>query len=377
MAKPRPGIPTNWEEYEYGRSPRQGSTGSMGSHVQFDTTPTGAGPHDFLNPERPSHGGAQSADGLRRQTSRSSISTRFNSLTHAGGVNSFENFARSWSRAAGFAEIPQRKPSFVVSEDEEESLGSKRSGKLPSPAESRSLLRQQLEQQQGNVSESAIDEASAPLKQGDETNTPLSVSHSSLRSNNFLERTPHLISPFSSSHGGVYGSLPSRSNESLIRRSLINHYDQPEDESKMLEQEQEPLLIKILEHKDGKRIQIVVGQSTLPQTVFNSVNVLIGVGLLSLPLGLKQSGWLIGMIFLMLAALVTRHTARLLAKCLDLDHSLVTFSDIAWKAFGSKARIAVGLLFSVELLAACVALVVLFADSLNALIPGWQIVGWK
>lgn len=57
--------------------------------------------------------------------------------------------------------------------------------------------------------------------------------------------------------------------------------------------ETEPLLVKVIEQKDGQRVQIVVGQSTLPQTVFNSVNVLIGVGLLSLPMGLKYSGWLI------------------------------------------------------------------------------------
>ena len=136
-------------------------------------------------------------------------------------------------------------------------------------------------------------------------------------------------------------------------------------------------MIRVIEERDGKKIQVVVGQSTLPQTIFNSVNTLIGIGLLSLPLAFKLSGWLIGMCFLFLAAVVTRYTARLLAKCLDLDHALVTFSDIAWKAFGLKVRIAVGLLFTIELLGACIALVTLFGDSLDALVPGYSVTAWK
>lgn len=55
--------------------------------------------------------------------------------------------------------------------------------------------------------------------------------------------------------------------------------------------EREPLLVKRVEREDGKVVAVIVGQSTMPQTVFNSVNVLIGIGLLSLPLGIKYSGW--------------------------------------------------------------------------------------
>jgi vesicular inhibitory amino acid transporter len=83
------------------------------------------------------------------------------------------------------------------------------------------------------------------------------------------------------------------------------------------------------------------------------------------------------MIFLAWSALVTGYTAKLLAKCLDVDSSLITFADLAFVSFGNKARIAVSILFSLELLAACVALVVLFADSMDALIPGWGTLTWK
>lgn len=144
------------------------------------------------------------------------------------------------------------------------------------------------------------------------------------------------------------------------------------------DQEHEPLLVRKVEDEDGQEVEIIIGQSTLPQTVFNSINVLVGVGLLALPLSLQYSGLIPGLAFLTLAAATTMYTAKLLAKCLDVDNSLVTFADLAYVSFGPSARVATSLLFSLELIAICVALVVLFADSLNALTNGsWGLTEWK
>ncbi|RQM06447.1 hypothetical protein DH86_00002293 [Scytalidium sp. 3C] len=129
--------------------------------------------------------------------------------------------------------------------------------------------------------------------------------------------------------------------------------------------------------QDGKVVLMVAGQSTLPQTVFNSTNVLIGVGLLSLPMGLKYAGWICGMIFLALAAWVTAYTAELLAKCMDVDASLITFADVAFISYGQRARVVTSILFTLELLAACVALIILFADTLDLLLPGLGVTWWK
>jgi vesicular inhibitory amino acid transporter len=137
------------------------------------------------------------------------------------------------------------------------------------------------------------------------------------------------------------------------------------------------LLVKQVEHEDGTKENIIVGQSTVYQTIFNSVNVLIGVGLLSLPLGIKHAGWLIGLSFLCFSAGATAYTAKILAKCSDIDHSIVTYGDLAYVSFGHQARLITSLLFCLELLGACVALVVLFGDSLDVLIPGFGLVRWK
>ncbi|KAJ0281182.1 hypothetical protein COL154_008724 [Colletotrichum chrysophilum] len=95
-------------------------------------------------------------------------------------------------------------------------------------------------------------------------------------------------------------------------------------------------------------------------------------------MGIKYAGWICGMVVLAGSAAVTAYTAKLLAKCMDLDASLITFSDLAYISYGRNARIATSILFTMELLAACVALIVLFADSLVLLFPGFLSVNmWK
>ena len=298
---------------------------------------------------------------------------RVSSFAQLGGVNSLENFARSWQRAAGFNEIPSGRPSFEG--QEEDGLARQSSSDDRSIPQHKSLLREQLEREGSSPETVIVDEAATP-RQGNEE--PL---HSHKFSDHYrdaiLSSSPYLGSPFSTSYGGLYGSLSSRIAPASAPPARHLSKARTESDSKVPGKEEEPLLVKVVEREDGKLVRIVLGQSTLPQTVFNSVNVLIGVGILSLPLGLRHSGWLIGLTFLLLAALTTRYTAGLLARCLTVDDSLVTFADLAHVSFGSKARIATSLLFTVELIAACVALVVLFGDSLYALLPIWGVMEWK
>ena len=83
------------------------------------------------------------------------------------------------------------------------------------------------------------------------------------------------------------------------------------------------------------------------------------------------------MTFFCLSAVSTSYTAKLLAKCLDVDQSLITFADVGFIAFGRRARVLISILFSLELLGVCIALVILFADSVDLLIVGWGITTWK
>ncbi|KAG7007976.1 vacuolar amino acid transporter 1 [Physcia stellaris] len=361
-------IPQTWADYERGQSPRQGSISSETSRVHFDEPSQSAiSPH--LDIPRSDHAASEQA--LRHR--RSSLSTRVSSLAQLGGVNSLENFARSWQRAAGFNELPSGRPSG--GEQDQDGLIQHRSIERGSISQHRSLLRQQLERQ-GTSSAVAVDSEAPSSRHEDEEALHLHRS-SDYNQDAVLSSSPYLSSPFLSTNGGLYGSLSSRI--APVISSLPRQPTKAQQEGDVLQQgkEHEPLLTKVIEREDAKIDHIIIGQSTLPQTVFNSVNILIGVGILSLPLGFRYSGWLFGLIFLFLAALTTRYTSGLLARCIALDDSLVTFADIAHISFGLKGRVATSILFTIELMAACVALVVLFGDSLYGLIPIWGVVEWK
>lgn len=324
---------------------------------------------------------------------------RLNNITQVGGVNSIENFARSWQRAAGFFEVTPRRPSLSLVSTDDNDTGEayhygrtdSESGHLPRA----SLIRAHLDA--ANSIDAAVDDGEmdedsmetprllddhemARKRLGSNYNSMSSIRASmqgSVRRNqSIFAIAPHLNTPLAGSYGTSYGTLQSTLNESsMIHAGQLWQQQQASGVNKPDDQ-REPLLVKEVE-QDGRVILVVAGQSTLPQTVFNSTNVLIGVGLLSLPLGIKYAGWLCGMVFLLLSAIITSYTARVLAKCMDVDSSLITFADLAFVSYGQKARIATSVLFTMELMAACVALIVLFADTLDLLIPGVGVVEWK
>lgn len=186
-----------------------------------------------------------------------------------------------------------------------------------------------------------------------------------------------LASSLERSFATSYGTIASHVSDSTRRRAAQIHREHETPGDGQGDPDREPLLLKHVHHDDGTYEDIVIGQSTLPQTIFNSVNVLIGIGLLSLPLAMKYAGWVLGLAFLIFSAVTTSYTAKILAKCLDVDRSLITYADLAYISFGQQARLVTSFLFCLELLGACVALVVLFADSLYALIPGLSILQWK
>lgn len=202
-------------------------------------------------------------------------------------------------------------------------------------------------------------------------------SHEPEQSKRGIPSTGLLASSFERSFATSYGTISSRMSESTRRHAIQFHRDQNTHVDGAGDPDRGPLLVKHIQHEDGTQEDVIVGQSTVPQTVFNSVNVLIGIGLLSLPLAMKHAGWVLGLTFLVFSAVATSYTAKILAKCLDVDRSVVTYADLAYISFGQHARLVTSILFCLELLGACVALVVLFADSLYALVPGLSILQWK
>ncbi|OQD80741.1 hypothetical protein PENANT_c033G03188 [Penicillium antarcticum] len=292
----------------------------------------------------------------------SSFSNRFR---QAGGPNSLDNFARSWQRAAAFPEVIPRRSSFVSESDDEFGIatGVEYGSRSNQPWGSwgrnsdveRPLLRDESEEDE-------------PVEE--DSHGPEHFKHG-------IPSTGLLASSFDRSFATSYGTISSRMSESTRRHAIQFHRDQNIHVDGAGDPDRGPLLVKHIQHEDGTQEDVIVGQSTVPQTVFNSVNVLIGIGLLSLPLAMKHAGWVLGLTFLVFSAVTTSYTAKILAKCLDVDRSVVTYADLAYISFGQQARLITSFLFCLELLGACVALVVLFADSLYALVPGLSILHWK
>ncbi|KAF5337361.1 hypothetical protein D9611_003336 [Ephemerocybe angulata] len=112
-----------------------------------------------------------------------------------------------------------------------------------------------------------------------------------------------------------------------------------------------------------------VGRSTYGQTLFNSIAILLGIGMLSEPLAFAYSGWITGTFLIISYAYISCYTAKILAKMILADPRLRSYSDIGRKAFGPKATPFISFMFCLELFAVTVLLVTLYGDSIHTIIP--------
>ncbi|KAF7319829.1 Aa-trans domain-containing protein [Mycena kentingensis (nom. inval.)] len=114
------------------------------------------------------------------------------------------------------------------------------------------------------------------------------------------------------------------------------------------------------------------GHSTFGQTLFNSIAILLGIGMLSEPLAFAYAGWGMGLVLIISYGFISCYTAKILAKIILSDPRLRSYADIGRKAFGPRSTVVISVLFCLELFAVSVILVTLYADSLNSLIPRYS-----
>lgn len=120
------------------------------------------------------------------------------------------------------------------------------------------------------------------------------------------------------------------------------------------------------------------GKSTTPQAMANAVNILLGVGLLSVPYALKQGGWA-GLGVLGLLGAVTNYTGKVLIRCQDAGslpgtvsskyakRPLMSYEDIGEFAFGKFGRGLITTVLYTELLGTCALFFILEGDHLSLL----------
>lgn len=119
----------------------------------------------------------------------------------------------------------------------------------------------------------------------------------------------------------------------------------------------------------GSVFSLAAGNSTGPQTVFNSINTLLGIAVFSLSYGFRLSGWVLGLIILVASAATTNVTAKVLGAVLRQDPQLQTYGDIAYGYGGKHMQLFATITFTVDLAGAALSLILLFADSFHLLLP--------
>ncbi|KAL0950969.1 hypothetical protein HGRIS_007717 [Hohenbuehelia grisea] len=146
----------------------------------------------------------------------------------------------------------------------------------------------------------------------------------------------------------------------------------PEHPSYAATQNGAPRLVRRLSAASTSKKISVGGTSTYGQTLFNSIAILLGIGMLSEPLAFSYAGWFAGTAIIAAYGFIACYTAKILARIIMEDPRLRSYSDIGRKAFGHKAQLPISLVFCLELFAVSVVLVTLYADSLHTIIPAYS-----
>ncbi|BEI91363.1 uncharacterized protein CcaverHIS019_0401830 [Cutaneotrichosporon cavernicola] len=129
---------------------------------------------------------------------------------------------------------------------------------------------------------------------------------------------------------------------------------------------------------DGREVEVwKPGHSGFYQTLLNVLGDLIGTGLLATPIAIAHAGWVFGPLILAFVGGVTLWTLKILLRIIAQDRRLRNFTDVIGFALGKRAEKFITVLFIAEVAAWVITLVVLFSDSLEAVLPMYSSNQWK
>ncbi|KAJ8774992.1 hypothetical protein K2173_019996 [Erythroxylum novogranatense] len=141
-----------------------------------------------------------------------------------------------------------------------------------------------------------------------------------------------------------------------------------------------PLIVEEKQHSLGSKVDDIEsnylpfspGTTSSFMTIFNGINALSGVGILSIPYALASGGWLSLIMFLFIA-IAAFYSGLLIKRCMDADSNIRTYQDIGAHAFGNVGRVLVLIFMNAELYLVITGFLIVEGDNLHNLFPHMEV----